>query len=51
MLNDINDNGFIRVEDSTSSVYKIRVQDFKGNETWVNIPIKGKKAKEKTRTI
>ncbi|WP_456440604.1 M23 family metallopeptidase [Psychroserpens sp.] len=47
MLKDVSDDGYIRVEDSTSSVYKIRIQDFKGNEAWVNIPIKGKKAKEK----
>ena len=47
MLKDVTENGYIRVEDSTSSVYKIRIQDFEGNETWVNIPIQGKKAKEK----
>lgn len=47
MLNDVTNNGYIRVEDSTASVYKIRIRDFKGNETWVNIPIKGKKAKER----
>jgi len=47
MLKDVNNDGYIHVEDSTSSVYKIRIKDFKGNETWVNIPIQGKKAKEK----
>ncbi|WCO03021.1 M23 family metallopeptidase [Psychroserpens ponticola] len=47
MLHDVSDDGYIKVEDSTSSVYKIRIQDFKGNESWVNIPIKGIKAKEK----
>ncbi|MFK7782575.1 M23 family metallopeptidase [Psychroserpens sp.] len=47
MLNDVSDEGYIHVEDSTSSVYKIRIQDFQGNESWVNIPIQGKKAKEK----
>ncbi|MBO6880792.1 M23 family peptidase, partial [Winogradskyella sp.] len=36
------DDGYIRVEDSTSSVYKIRIRDFEGNETWVNIPVTGK---------
>jgi hypothetical protein len=35
------DDGYIKVEDSTSSVYKIRVRDFKGNESWISIPIKG----------
>lgn len=47
MLKDVNDDGFIRVEDSTSSLYKIRIRDFKGNETWVNIPIQSKKTKER----
>ncbi|NRA93503.1 MAG: M23 family metallopeptidase [Psychroserpens sp.] len=47
MLKDVVDNGFVKVEDSTASVYKIRIRDFNGNETWVNIPIKGTKAKEK----
>lgn len=36
-------NGFITVEDSTSSVYKIRVSDYKNNESWVTISIKGTK--------
>ncbi|NNE33274.1 MAG: M23 family metallopeptidase [Winogradskyella sp.] len=35
------DNGYIKVEDSTSSVYKIRIRDYKDNETWVSIPVKG----------
>ena len=47
MLKDIVDDGYIKIEDSTASVYKIRIRDFKGNETWVSIPINGKKAKEK----
>ena len=47
MLKDVTNDGYLKIEDSTSSVYRIRVQDFKGNETWINIPIKGKKAKEK----
>jgi hypothetical protein len=37
------DDGYIKVEDSTASVYRIRILDFLGNETWVNIPIIGKK--------
>ncbi|MEC3908595.1 M23 family metallopeptidase [Tamlana sp. 2201CG12-4] len=35
------DNGFIKIEDSTYSVYKIRVADYKNNESWVTIHIKG----------
>ncbi|MEH6537490.1 MAG: M23 family metallopeptidase [Psychroserpens sp.] len=46
MLKDINSDGYIKVEDSTSSVYKVRLRDFKGNESWLSIPIKGKPAKE-----
>ena len=42
LYKDAYDNGYIIVEDSTSSVYKIRVRDYKGNETWVNIPVRGK---------
>lgn len=43
LFKDVEDEGYVRVEDSTSSVYKIKIQDFKGNETWVTIPIIGKK--------
>lgn len=42
LYKDADDNGYVRVEDSTSSVYKIRIRDFKQNETWVTIPVKGK---------
>ena len=39
MLND----GFISIQDSTSSIYKIRVSDYMGNDSWVSINIKGLK--------
>lgn len=39
---DVNDNGYVAIEDSTSSVYKMRIRDFHQNETWVVIPVKGK---------
>ncbi|MEO1031903.1 MAG: M23 family metallopeptidase [Bacteroidota bacterium] len=45
LYKDAYDNGYVRIEDSTSSVYKIRIRDYKGNETWVNIPINGKHEK------
>ncbi|NNK40863.1 MAG: M23 family peptidase, partial [Winogradskyella sp.] len=32
-------DGFIKIEDSTASVFKVRILDFQGNETWVTIPI------------
>jgi hypothetical protein len=37
------DNGYIMVEDSTSSVYKVAVKDFKNNSSWLTINIEGKK--------
>lgn len=37
------DNGFINVQDSLSSIYTIEVQDYKGNTMQVSIPIEGKK--------
>ena len=40
----IND-GVIKVEDSTYSIYKIRVADYKNNESWVTIHLKGVKNK------
>ena len=36
-------DGFIKVEDSTYSVYKVRVADYKNNESWVTVHIKGTK--------
>ncbi|SDS27282.1 Peptidase family M23 [Formosa sp. Hel1_31_208] len=46
MLKDVDFNGYLRIEDSTNNIYKVRIRDFKGNETWLTIPIKGKTAKE-----
>ena len=43
LFKDVKDEGYLNIEDNTSSVYKIKIQDFKGNETWVTIPIIGKK--------
>ena len=43
LLKDVENDGYINVEENTSSVYKIKILDFKGNETWVTIPILGKK--------
>ncbi|MBR9914499.1 MAG: M23 family metallopeptidase, partial [Algicola sp.] len=47
MLKDVDANGYIKVEDSTNTVYKVRLRDFKGNESWLSIPIKGTPVKEK----
>ena len=35
--------GVIKVEDSVYSIYKIRVADYKNNESWVTVHIKGTK--------
>ncbi|WP_028873487.1 M23 family metallopeptidase [Psychroserpens burtonensis] len=46
MLKDVNASGYITVEDSTNTVYKVRLRDFRGNESWLSIPVKGQPAKE-----
>lgn len=43
MLKKIDDFGYINVEDSTSTVYKVRVKDFHNNEVWLTINIEGLK--------
>jgi hypothetical protein len=35
--------GFLRIEDSLSGIYQIKIKDFKKNETVIQIPIKGTK--------
>ena len=46
MFKDVKNSGYIRIEDSTNTIYRARIRDFKGNETWLNIPITGKRGKE-----
>ncbi|TXD85116.1 M23 family metallopeptidase [Subsaximicrobium wynnwilliamsii] len=46
MFKDVENDGYVKIEDSTDSVYKIRILDFKGNDTWLSIPIVAKPAKE-----
>jgi len=43
LYKDVDSNGYVQVEDSTSSVYKVRVKDFKDNDSWITINIKGEK--------
>lgn len=38
----VEENGYLTILDNTSSIYKIRVRDFKGNDVWITIPITGK---------
>ncbi|MCC1483725.1 M23 family metallopeptidase [Winogradskyella immobilis] len=35
------DNGYIKIEDSTASIYKVEISDYKNNTTTLDIPIKG----------
>ncbi|MBT8304028.1 MAG: M23 family metallopeptidase [Bacteroidia bacterium] len=41
LYKNIDNDGYVFVEDSTSSVYKLRIKDFQGNDSWVTIPIEG----------
>jgi hypothetical protein len=41
LYKNIINNGIIKVEDSTNSIYKIKVNDFKNNASWITISIKG----------
>ena len=43
IIKDVVNDGFVTVKDSTNAVYKIRVADFKNNETWVTLNINGTK--------
>ncbi|WP_418510245.1 M23 family metallopeptidase [Corallibacter sp.] len=43
MYKNLNDNGYLSILDSTNSVYKIRVKDFKNNDAWITLNIAGKK--------
>ena len=48
---EVYDDGYILVEDSTSSIFKIKVTDFKNNDSWITIPIKGEKSIDFTKKI
>ena len=54
MYKNLDDNGYVNVEDSTSSVYKIKVNDFHNNNVWLTVNIEGLKTddvKPKTDSI
>ncbi|MCX7550437.1 M23 family metallopeptidase [Xanthomarina sp. F2636L] len=46
LYNESDNQGFIKVEDSTASVYKVAVKDFKDNTAWLTINIEGKKEQD-----
>ena len=43
LIKDDHQNGYLKVEDSTYSVFKIKVNDFNNNPTWITLSIKGSK--------
>ncbi|WOD44022.1 M23 family metallopeptidase [Hwangdonia lutea] len=43
LYKDVLNDGVLSIKDSTHSVYKIKVGDFKSNNTWATINIKGQK--------
>jgi hypothetical protein len=43
LYKDVYNNGYLQIEDSTASVYKVRVKDFKNNDAWLTINIEGEK--------
>jgi len=43
LYQNLDNDGYVVIEDSTASVYKVRIKDFHNNESWVTIPINGKK--------
>ncbi len=51
LYNYLDNDGFVKIEDSTASVYKIKIKDYHGNESWVTIPINGKKMSKTPKVI
>lgn len=55
LIAEVDDNGYITIEEGFSSTYTIEITDFKGNKTLVTIPVEGKqqdilKEKEQAET-
>ncbi len=46
LYKDVVEDGYLTILDSTSSIYKINVKDFKDNDVLITIPIKGKLKKD-----
>ena len=42
MFKNVVDDGYVRIEDSTDTVYNIEIKDYKQNTTEITIPISGK---------
>jgi len=42
LINNLDNNGYCKIEDSTSSIYRIEIKDFNNNTSVVTVPINGK---------
>ena len=51
LYNHLDNDGYVSIADSTASVYKIKIKDYHGNESWVTIPINGKKMSKTPKVI
>ncbi len=51
LYNHLDTNGYVAIKDSTASVYKIKIKDYHGNESWVTIPINGKKMSNTPKVV
>jgi hypothetical protein len=43
LYKDLDNDGYLQIDDSTASVYKVRVKDYKNNDAWLTININGVK--------
>ncbi|MFD2552304.1 M23 family metallopeptidase [Bizionia sediminis] len=50
MFKNADDAGYIFIEDSTASVYKVRVKDFHDNDVWLTVNINGQKSDDIKKT-
>lgn len=41
LFKNVDNHGYVIVEDSTASIYKVCIKDFNGNKSWLEIPING----------
>jgi len=44
MYKNVDESGFINIEDSTASIFKVRIKDYKENDTWLTISIVGEQS-------
>lgn len=51
LYKDLDNDGYVTLQDSMAGVYKIRIKDYHGNESWITIPINGKKPATTAKAI